>query len=373
MPYIRNLLFSLTVIFALVVSFSTCAKQPEEVKIGALLALTGPAAEWGQNEYQGLQIAVEEMNATIPQNEPKFRIVLEDSKSDPKEAVTAFNKMLAVDNPNVVLTIQSGVGMAVAPIANQNKKILICSAAAPDLIKVGDYIFRCFPTSNQLAEALTSNATEKLGIREIYIFYINNDYGRSMRDVFVPRFSALGGKIVGEDTYEEKQMDFRAQIAKILAKRPRAIFVPGSGTALGLFLKQLKENRYTGKILTTLEVSYNDVLKAAGEAANAVIYADMPLDPHSQEPEMQKFVNTFRQKFGKEPILDALIGYDVGRMIVDVIKKVGNDPEKIRGELLNVRDFEGLLGNLKMSPSREIEYSLILKTITEGKVVAYAQ
>lgn len=373
MSYLRNLSVSLILTVALAFSISACAKQPQEVKIGALLALTGPAAEWGQNEYQGLQIAIEEVNAVIPSTEPKFRVVLEDSKSDPKEAVTAFNKMLSVDNPNVILTIQSGVSMAVAPIANQNKKILICSAAAPDLIKVGDYIFRCFPTSSQLVEALTSNAVKKLRIKHIYIFYINNDYGRSMRDVFAERFSAIGGRIAGEDTYGEKQMDFRTQIAKILAKRPRAIFVPGSGTALGLFLKQLRENRYTGTILTTLEVSYNDVLKAAGEGANGVIYADMPFDPQSQNPEMQKFLNTFRQKFGKEPILDALIGYDVGKIIMNVMKEVGNDPEKIREELLNVRDFKGLLGNLKMSPSREIEYSLILKTITEGKVVAYAQ
>jgi branched-chain amino acid transport system substrate-binding protein len=354
------------------VLISGCGQTQNEIKIGALLALTGPAAEWGQNEYQGLQIAVEEHNSQLKEGEPRFRIVLEDSKSDPKEAVTAFNKMMATDNPSVVLTIQSGVSMAVAPIANQRKKILICSAAAPDLVKVGDYIFRCFPTSNQLVHVLTENAIKHLDITEIYVIYINNDFGRSMRDVFSSEFSGIGGRIIGEDTFGEKQMDFRAQIAKILAKRPNAIFVPGSGAALGLLLKQLKENKYSGTILTTLEASYKDVLNAAGAAAEGIIYVDMPFDLQSDKPEMPEFLETFRQKYGREPILDALIGYDVGRMVMRVIAEHGNESERIRSGLLGVSNFQGLLGSLSMSPTREIEYSLQLKTIRSGRVVAYA-
>jgi branched-chain amino acid transport system substrate-binding protein len=346
-------------------------KEPEIYKIGSIVPLTGSAAEWGQNDMEGLGLAIAEANNALGPNEKKFQLIVEDSKSQPKEAITAFNKIMLTEKPEVIFTIQSGVSLTIAPLANQQRKILLASAAAPQLMNSGDYIFRRFPRSERLIEVLTEEAIKKLGIKEMYVIYINNDYGRSMRDVFVSKFRRDGGVIIGEDTFEESQLDFRSQVAKVISKKPKALFIPGSGTALGNLLRQLKQSKYSGTILTTLEVSYEDVLKVGRKAVEGVIYVDMSFDPNSTDPNMQGFLQKFRENYNHEPILDALIGYDTGKMVIEVIKRHGYNSDKIREGLLQVKNFHGILGNLSVSQNREIEYPLRLKTIKNGKVIFY--
>ena len=124
---------------------------------------------------------------------------------------------------------------------------------------------------------------------------------------------------------------------------------------------------YSGKILSTQEVSYVDVLSSAREGAEGVVYVDMPFDPKSKEENARRFVEKFIARYGREPILDASIGYDMTRMLAEVIRKHGYSGDRIKEGLLEVKKFHGVLGDLKMSPSREVMYPLVLKTIKNGK------
>ncbi len=371
----KQRIFSIILVIALIsglVVFSGCGKKQEKViKIGAILPLTGPAAEWGLNQKQGMELAIEEINKSFVANNKKVVMVVEDDQSDPKAAVNAFNKIMLKDKPSVILTLQSSVSMALAPLANKNKVVLIASAAHPDLLKSGKYTFRCYPTSSYITETLVKKAVPDLGIKEFYILYLNDDYGVSMKDMFEQLIKKQQGKVIGVDSFEKDQSDFRSQISKLLSKRTKALYIPGYGKALGKLLKQLKEMNYKGRILATQEVSYNDVLSIAGEAANGIIYVDMPFDSNSKKENIQKFMKTFLKKYGKKPILDAFIGYDITNMTLNVIEKNGYSADKIREGLLGVKEFYGLLGNLKMSPSREVMYPLVLKTIKNGKPTLY--
>jgi len=357
------------VVVALIIVFSVRRppKQPEVIKIGAILPLTGPAAEWGENQKEGMELAIEEINEGGGINGKRVVMVVEDDKSDPKTAVSAFNKIVMEDRPAVIFTLQSSVSMALAPLANKNKIVLIASAAHPDLVKSGKYVFRCYPTSAYITEMLVEKAVPRFDIKEIYILYINDDYGVSMKEMFKTLFTKKGGKIIGEDSFEKTQKDFRSVITKVLSRRVKALYIPGYGKALGRLLKQLKEMGYKGRILSTQEVSYVDVLSIAKEGAEGVIYVDMPFDPKSKEEKVQKFVKKFIARYGREPILDASIGYDMTKMLAEVIKKYGYSADKIKEGLLEVQKFQGILGTLKMAPSREVMYPLVLKIIRNGK------
>lgn len=349
------------------------AKKEETIKIGAILPLTGSAAEWGVAMKNGMELAIDKINKKGGVNGKKIIIKYEDNQSEPKMAVSAINKLISTQEIPVILTIQSSVSLAIAPIANQNKVVLLCSAAHPDIIKMGEYIFRCYPTKEQLLDKIIETAIEVLNIDRIFIIYINDDYGISMKDGFEKRMIEKGKIILGADSFEKQQTNFRSLISKILAKKPKALFIPGYGMALGNLLKQLSEFGYSGVILSTQEVSYRDVLSIAENSANGVIYADMPFDPQSDLPHIKGFVNTYKAKYGAEPILDAVIGYDMTNLIIEIIKLNGFSADKIKTGLANVKEFNGLLGNLEMSSSREIIYPLVLKTIKNGKPTFYGE
>ena len=346
----------------------SCSKKKEEViKIGAVLALTGSAAEWGENQKKGMELAIKEINSGNGVKGKKIEMIVEDNKSEPKTAVIAFNKLMATTKTPIVYTLQSSISMALAPIANNNKVVLVCSAAHPDLLKSGEYTFRCYPTSAYITEIICNKLIPKLNIDEVYILFINDDFGVSMKDMFISKFKEQNGKIIGKDSFEKDQSDFRSTIAKVISKNPKALYIPGYGKALGKLLKQLKEFKYQGQIISTQEVSYVDVLSIAGTAADSVVYVDMPFDPKNENSIANNFVKNFIKEYGKEPILDAAIGYDMVKMLAEVLENYPYSSSGIKNGLLNIQKFNGILGELKVLPSREVAFPLVIKRIENRK------
>ena len=131
------------------ISFSGCGKNDEsnEIKMGVMLALTGDSANYGNRSLHGLLWATEKINANGGINDKKIKLIVEDSKSNPQDAVNAFEKLITVDNVKIVIgDIISGTTLAVAPIAEKNKILLFAPGASNPALRnpnsASDYIFR---------------------------------------------------------------------------------------------------------------------------------------------------------------------------------------------------------------------------------------
>lgn len=359
------------ILVSVVIYINQRQKEPEVIKIGAILPLTGKLAEFGVDEKRGMDLALEEINKTGYLNGKKLSIIYEDSKSDPKTAVSALQKLLTTDKPPVVFSLGSSISLAIAPIIDQNKIVLIAVAATPDLSGKSPYIFRNFPSASSQAQKLAHLAYSQLGIREIAILYINDDLGLGNKKAFVDFFTKLGGKVIFEDAFAKEGKDFRPLVSKVLETKPTAIYVPGYGDALALLVKQIKEAGYKGIFLSSPEFGYPSVLNVAGDASEGVIYSDLAYDPTSEDPEIKSFVEKFKSLFGKEPTLDAVLAYDEVRMVAEIIKKVGPKPLAIRDELAQLKNFKGISGNLSILPNGDVDFPIVLKVIRNGKPTLY--
>ena len=120
------LLFSLFLVFALLIS-GCIKKEPETYKVGAILPLSGSGANYGKWEKQGVDLAVDEINQAGGINGKKIEIIFEDSKSLPKDGVSAMNKLSSVDKVPVAIAGISSVVLACAPVADQYKVVLLNS------------------------------------------------------------------------------------------------------------------------------------------------------------------------------------------------------------------------------------------------------
>ena len=142
-------LVNLILIF-LIILLTSCTPSPtaevvekETVKIGSVLPLTGPSSDLGQYTREGLLLGLEEINAN-PALKYNYELIFEDSTYNPTVGVTAINKLISIDGVKYVIGAQgSSVTLAIAPVAERNKVILITPSSQSDKIsQAGDFIFR---------------------------------------------------------------------------------------------------------------------------------------------------------------------------------------------------------------------------------------
>jgi len=343
---------SLLIIFSFMLP-SGCAKREKVIKIGVILPLTGEAAKYGQSAKRGLDLALEEINASGRLRGKKLSLIYEDSKADPKEGVNAIQKLITIHKvPAIIGAMASSVTLAIAPIAEKNKVVLLSPASsAPKITYAGDdYIWN------------------ETSYRSIAIIYINNDYGIGLKRAFEKRFTELGGKVIISEPYEFGSTDFRTQISKVKNANPDAIYIIGYGE-MGRLLLQAKETGLNKPFFSCIMFEDPDILKIAGEAAEGVIYTFPSYDPKSQEKQIRDFVKDFKKKYGQIPDGFAANSYDALKILALAIKKGGEDSEGIKDSLYTVTDFPGVTGKTSFDANGDVKKPIGIKTVKDGRFI----
>lgn len=360
--------------FLIIFSFG-CAKKKEtkEIKIGALLPLSGDGAKYGEEAKNGIDLATEQINAKGGINGEKIRIVYEDDLGTATGAINGFDKLVASEKvPIVIGPMYSSTALAVAPRAEEKKIVLFSpSASTPDLTKAGDYIFRNWPSDIFEGGEIAKFTYQVLGLRKIAIFTVNLDYGLGLTKVFKDDFTKLGGGILLEEKYEQGNTDFRTQLAKIKAKKPEAIYLPGYYTEIGLILKQAKELGIKARFLSCVGFDNPKSLEIAGNAAEGVIFARPAYDPESQDPNVTNFVKDFKAKFGVVPGTYAVHAYDALKIVVEAIKKGGYSADRIKTALYSIKDFTGVIGNTSFDENGDVVKPIQIMEIQNGQFRKY--
>lgn len=338
----------------------------EPIKIGAILPLTGDAAQWGLAPLRGAELAVQEIN----QNnflDTNFNLITEDTKCDPKEGVSGFTKLVSIDKVNLVMgEVCSGVTLAVAPLAESNKILLISPASTnPGISGAGDYIFRVIP-SDALRGKIFAEYVFQKGYRRVGIIYINNEGGKGNRDSFKNRFKELGGQIAIEETYEQGVTDLRTQLIKIKKASPEIIVIVSYPTDTYVLIKQAKELKINIPLYFQTEaVEDPNVLREAGDAADGVIYI-LPAPAEGKKP--NEFIQKYEKVYGIKPELFAAEAYDIIWLIAQAIKETGkSDPTTIKNYLYTVENYQGASGVITFDQNGDVLKPMAIKTIKNGK------
>ncbi len=343
------------------------------IKIGAIYQLTGGGADWGDRAIKGLNIAADEINKTGGIKGKFVEVILEDSQSNAKDAVTAMNKLIAIENIKVVLSQQSPVVVSLSPIANNNKIVLVdTGSVTPVYITPGDYTFRTSYGAPYFAKSITSVLNKK-GVRSMGILYVNNDYGVGMLNTYKEMFK---GRIVAE-SFGQDDTDFRTQIQKVKTANPEIIIYSADPKQAGVLLKQLKEFGLEKPIYTDVyAIEYSSILEVAGEAAEGVIYVSQYYDTDRTDKVFQKFNNEFVDRYNKNSNALSAQTYDALMILAYVMKQCKDplDTDCIKDKLYKLEDFPGVIGSISFDKNGEIkERPIIVKTIKNGQFVPYEE
>lgn len=326
---------TLLVAICLIALFAGCKSEKKEespkreLKVGIVLPLTGELANFGNTILNGVKIGLKEFNTS---DSLHLSLVIEDSKADATTAVSAFNKLTDVDKVSVVIgDLTSGATLAMAPIANAKKVLLISpSASNPKLSDAGPFFSRVWPSDNLDGKVAAYYCRDSLKLRRMAVIYLNNDYCLGLKDVFTEEFQKRGGEIAGIDGYVEGQTNFRAILLKVKGTNVDGLYIPGYPLGIASILKQAKEMGLNTVFFSNVASEDKDFANLAGNAAIGLMYTAPTFDPASNDPATKSFVDKFEREFHSKPDVHALKGYEVISLVSESIRNGASNPDQIR-------------------------------------------
>lgn len=348
-----------------------------EITIGAVHDLSGPTALYGTAIQKGIDLAVKEINAQeFLGKGATIKVIYEDAAGDPKQAIAAFEKLVA--NPDVALILGptlSSEAKSADPIAQEAKVPVVASSnTATGITEIGDYIFRTsLPESAVIPNTIKVTA-QALGLKKVAIMYGNDDaFTQSGYDVFKAALTAEGIEILTEETFAKGDTDFSAQLTKIQTLNPDAIVVSALAEEAANIMIQARSLGIpeTVRIIGGNGFNSPKLAEIAGQAAEGAI-SGSAWNVASSFPASVQFVEAFKAEYGSEPDQFAAQAYTAAWAAAIAIKNAG-DPERtaIRDALAQLKDIETPLGVFSFDANRDPVHDPVVLTIKDGKFVVF--
>lgn len=328
MSFIKRLA-AIALLAVLVMAAAGCGEEEKgPFRIGVMESVTGAGETYGTVAVQAKQLAVDEINAAGGINGRMLELVVEDSKCNAQDAITAYNKLTDVDEVKIILgTSCSGAMLGAAPLAEKEGVVMFSGLATnPDIAEAGDYIFRT-SLSDATVGVDTGNVLWADGIHDLATISESTDYAEGVRRTTTAQFEKLGGHIVAAESYPTDTTDFRTQLSKLLNANPDAIHVASQAEASGgTIIKQLRELGYDGPIYADVVPIGTTALEIAGEAATGVKAITPDLDPANAKA--QDVLAAFKKKY-EYVTLPWFLGsaYDNVYITAECLKKTGDDQD----------------------------------------------
>jgi branched-chain amino acid transport system substrate-binding protein len=348
------------------------AKTSEEVNgkisIGAIFPLTGDASQYGVEFQKITDITIEEINAQGGINGKTLEVIYEDGKCNPKDASTAAQKLVNVDNVKLILGgACSGESLGAAPITEANKVIIISpSATSPDLSDAGDFVFRTTP-SDAFAGKVAAETAMKLGFKKAAILSENTDYAQGLTKVFSQVFKELGGEVAAKENFDSDTTDVKTQILKIKAAKPDVVYLAPQTPAKGaLALKQLEEAGIEEQVIMDV-VMIRGLLSDFPINIDGVIGIEAKFDENGEKA--KALFEKYNERHGKPTFgfYDAAT-YDAIHLLAEGLSKFGEDTEKIR-DFLYSYEGKGAIGDLKFNEYGDAVVEFSVLEVKDSKLV----
>lgn len=298
----------------------------EPIKIGLSSPMTGEAASLGEGFSAGAQFAVKEINDAGGIKGRKIELIIEDDQCSSR-GVNAITKLVEIDKVTAIVgplcSAAAGPGL---PVAQKAGVPVLVVGSAPHLTKIGDYIFRNYPSDAFQGKFAAEYIFNTLNKKKVAVMYTNNDWGAGINGVFVERFKQLGGQVLYDEAVTQDSSDLRTVIAKAKATKPEVIYFPAYPTNGVAGLKQMKELGITVPIIGGDGFDAEEIWRVP--EAEGLLYT---VAKTNYPEEFQKRV---KAATGKEAnVIYTAYAYDAVKIFEAVIGKVGTDRKAIRDEL----------------------------------------
>jgi branched-chain amino acid transport system substrate-binding protein len=370
--------FKKTVIAAVMALSTGAALAADNIKIGSVLSVSGPAAFLGDPELKTLQMYIEKINAEGGVLGRKLELVHYDDGSDAAKANGFTKRLLESDKVDVLIGgTTTGATMAMAPLVDRAGVPFISLAGAVVVIDpVKKWVFKTPHTDRMAAEKIYEDM-KKRGISKVGLLSETSGFGASGRKEAQAVAGKYGITLVADETYGPKDTDITAQLTRIKnVAGVQAVFVFGLGQGPAVVTKNYGQLGMSAlPMYQSHGVASDEYIKLSGKASEGVrlptpallIGAILPAaDP--QKAIVTGYDKSYKDKHKVEPSTFGGYALDALNLTVDAIKRAGStDKLKVRTALEQTKGFVGTTGVFNMTPADHMGLDLSAFRMVEVK------
>lgn len=329
----------------------------ESIKIGALFAVTGPAAFLGEPERNSAKMIVDEINAAGGIKGRKLELIAYDTAGDATKAVQLATRLIKDDKVLAIIgPSTTGESMAVVTVAEKGQIPLIsCSAGIKITDPVKKWIFKT-AQNDTLAVGRIFEQLRKQKAGKVSILTVSDGFGSSGREQLKAQAAKFGITIVSDDTYGPKDTDMTSQLTRIRGIKPEAIICWGTNPGPAVIAKNAKQLGLKIPLYMSHGVSSKKFIELAGDAAEGirlpsgkVLVADLLPNSDPQKKSLMAFVNDYQKHYKTEGDHFGGHAWDAVMLLKGAIERGGETPSAIRDQLEKTRQFHGIGGTFTYS------------------------
>ncbi|MDR3346319.1 MAG: ABC transporter substrate-binding protein [Campylobacteraceae bacterium] len=359
--------------FIAVMTLCFSASGAKEIKIGAIMPMSGSIAAYGQTAYEGLALA----NKLEPKlkNGDTVKVVLIDTKGEKVEAANAATRLITSDKVVAIVgELISTNTEQVVSIAETYKVPVVAPAATNDrLTQRREFVSRvCFTDSFQ-GDVVANYAYKTLGLKSAIVVRDQAQvYSIGLAKAFENVFKQDGGKVLKIISINSGDKDFKAVVSQIKKDNPDMIFLPLYHPEASMFARQAKEAGLNKPLFSGDGVANPTFLELGSSAVEGYMFTDT-FDYEAPPTQRSKdFIASYEKESGKKEMASfTALGADSYFLLIDAMNKC-EDPSDgvcINKQVKATKNFEGVSGVINMSSNGDPVRSAVIKEVKGGKFV----
>jgi len=325
-----------------------------EIKVGAVLSITGPVAFMGEPQERTLKMDIEKINAEGGVLGQPLNLTIYDDGADASKARTFAQRLIQDDKVSSILGVTlTGPSMALYPIAENAKVPVFTLAGAIQLVEpIKKWMFKIGHTDRQACSVLFQDMKSR-GIERVGLISGNDSFGNSMRTQCLGMVDEYGIKIVADERYGPRDSDMTPQLVNIKnAPGLQAVLSPGHGESATILTRNYRQLGFTQPLYQSHGVASHGYVSATGAAAEgvrvpapAILIADQLPEDNPQRAVALDYAKRYQERFNEPAGFFGAAAADALRLFVAAAEKAGStDPEKIRAAAEQLGPVVGAAG-----------------------------
>lgn len=336
----------------------------DTIKIGVILPLTGTGAHSGEAVQDGLRMAVDELNAWGGVGNKKIELIIADGKTDINASKKAFKRIEAEHEPLFYISVFSSISVALAPLAEENKVVLMgLVAVTPKLTRGKNWVFRYYAMAKNQVHPIMA-ILKRLNAGRLGILYLNDEYGTSIYQLLKEQYEAKGGSVTSV-SFENNTLNYEPHVAQLLDRE--AIYVVGFAQHLKVAIKQIKKENYKGFIIGPAVIG--TVKQATESSLTEGVYFAAPIIYNTNFRLANRVREKYEARYKKFFTHPAANGYDFLKLIASILEDKKLSRSNVKHLLEQGFTYPGIFGEIQVKPGEhDIGFPLHPAQIVKGKI-----
>src|SRR5262244_3144831 len=362
----------LTLGLALGLGLAFADNASAQVKLGVAGPITGGSAAFGAQLKNGVEQAVEDINAAGGILGQKLVVSIGDDRADPKEGVSVANKFAADGVKFVVGHFNSGVTIPASDVYLENGMLEITPAATNPKVtdRPGTWnVFRVCGRDDQQGIVAGTLIAAKFKGKRIAIIHDKTTYGQGLAEETRKAINAKGLKEVMFEGVNKDDKDFTALVSKLKSANPDLVYWGGLHDTGGIILRQMRDQGLKAPMMGGDGMADDEFAAIAGPGSEGTLMTFSP-DPRLN-PDNKAIVDLFRKKRGFEPQAYTLYSYAAVQIYKQAAEQAKSlDPKKVAEVMHSGKQFDTVLGTVSFDKKGDVS-AYVIGGKTKDRYVLY--